>query len=55
MHLFYLEATLIVATLLSRYRFRLQRPAVPGIKVAAALRPLERVELTLRPVRSAAA
>ncbi|WP_233559009.1 cytochrome P450 [Micromonospora radicis] len=55
MHLFYLEATLIVATLLSRYRFRLSRPSVPGIKVAAALRPLERVEVTLRPVQGAAA
>ncbi|WBB71152.1 cytochrome P450 [Micromonospora sp. WMMD812] len=55
MHLFYLEAMLIVATVLSRFRFRLQRPSVPGIKVAAALRPRERVELTLRPVRSVAA
>ncbi|MBX7266091.1 cytochrome P450 [Micromonospora sp. Llam7] len=49
MHLFYLEATLIVATLLSRFRFRLRRSVVPGIKVAAALRPLDRVEVTLRP------
>ncbi|WP_233512620.1 cytochrome P450 [Micromonospora deserti] len=55
MHLFYLEATLIVATVLSRYRFRLRRRAVPGIKVAAALRPLDRVEVTLRPVEGAAA
>ncbi|WP_245719199.1 cytochrome P450 [Micromonospora rhizosphaerae] len=55
MHLFYLEATLIVATVLSRYRFRLQRPTVPGIKVAAALRPLDPVELTLRPAASVAA
>ncbi|MEU8184530.1 cytochrome P450 [Micromonospora sp. NPDC049044] len=53
MHLFYLEAMLIVATMLSRFRFRLQRQAVPGVKVAAALRPLERVEVTLRRVRSA--
>ncbi|MEV2239386.1 cytochrome P450 [Micromonospora sp. NPDC049891] len=55
MHLFYLEATLIVATLLSRFRFRLRRAAIPGIKVAAALRPLERVEVTLRPAQSVAA
>ncbi|WP_433529024.1 cytochrome P450 [Micromonospora sp. CA-263727] len=55
MHLFYLEATLIVATLLSRFRFRLRRPGVPGIKVAAALRPLDRVEVTLRPVQGLAA
>ncbi|WP_341721317.1 cytochrome P450 [Micromonospora sp. FIMYZ51] len=55
MHLFYLEATLIVATLLSRFRFRLQRPSLPGIKVAAALRPLERVEATLHRLPGAAA
>ncbi|PZF93510.1 cytochrome P450 [Micromonospora endophytica] len=55
MHLFYLEATLIVATLLSRFRFRLRRSGVPGIKVAAALRPLDRVEVTLRPVQGVAA
>ncbi|PMR60182.1 cytochrome P450 [Verrucosispora sp. ts21] len=55
MHLFYLEATLIVATLLSRYRLRLSRPTVPGIKVAAALRPRDRVEVTLRPVAGVAA
>ncbi len=46
-HLFYLEAQLIVATMLSRYRFRLARPGVPGLRLAAALRPRERVELTL--------
>ncbi|MFF0720732.1 cytochrome P450 [Micromonospora sp. NPDC003816] len=55
MHLFYLEAMLIVASLLSRFRFRLCRPAVPGIKVAAALRPLEPVEVVLRPVQGVAA
>ncbi|GGM61670.1 hypothetical protein GCM10011608_53510 [Micromonospora sonchi] len=55
MHLFYLEATLIVATLLSRFRLRLCRNVVPGIKVAAALRPLDRVEVTLRRVQGVAA
>ncbi|WP_089019887.1 cytochrome P450 [Micromonospora coriariae] len=55
MHLFYLEAMLIVATVLSRFRFRLVRQALPGIKVAAALRPLQRVEVTLQPVRSVSA
>ncbi|QOC95269.1 cytochrome P450 [Micromonospora craniellae] len=55
MHLFYLEATLIVASLLSRFRFRLCRPAVPGIKVAAALRPLAPVEAVLRPAAGVAA
>ncbi|RZU77025.1 cytochrome P450 [Micromonospora kangleipakensis] len=49
MHLFYLEALLIVATVLRRYRFRLRRPELPGIKVAAALRPRQRVEVTLEP------
>ncbi|SCF34343.1 Cytochrome P450 [Micromonospora chaiyaphumensis] len=47
MYLFYLEAQLILATMLSRYRFRLRRPGVPGLRLAAALRPRERVELTL--------
>jgi len=47
MYLFYLEAQLILATMLSRYRFRLRRPGVPGLRLAAALRPRHRVELTL--------
>ncbi|MFJ8578848.1 cytochrome P450 [Micromonospora sp. NPDC093277] len=47
MYLFYLEAQLILATMLSRYRFRLRRPDVPGLRLAAALRPRHRVELTL--------
>jgi cytochrome P450 len=47
MYLFYLEAQLIVATMLSRYRFRLRQPGVPGLRLAAALRPRHRVELTL--------
>lgn len=47
MYLFYLEAQLILATMLSRYRFRLRRSGVPGLRLAAALRPRERVELTL--------
>lgn len=47
MYLFYLEAQLIIATMFSRYRFRLRRPGVPGLRLAAALRPRERVELTL--------
>jgi cytochrome P450 len=55
MHLFYLEATLIVASLLSRFRFRLCRPTVPGVRVAAGLRPLAPVEVILRPVQGVAA
>ncbi|MFI6822439.1 cytochrome P450 [Micromonospora sp. NPDC050187] len=47
MYLFYLEAQLIVATMLSRYRFQLRQPGVPGLRLAAALRPRRRVELTL--------
>ncbi|WP_431729925.1 cytochrome P450 [Verrucosispora sp. TAA-831] len=46
-HLFQMEAQLIVATLLSKYRFTLTEPTVPGIRVAASLRPQRRVELTL--------
>ncbi|GAA2359205.1 cytochrome P450 [Dactylosporangium salmoneum] len=46
-HLFYLEAQLIVATILSRFRFRLHDPAIPEPQVAASLRPKTKVELTL--------
>ncbi|WP_319462188.1 cytochrome P450 [Micromonospora sp. RTP1Z1] len=53
MNLFYLEAQLILATMLSRYQFRLRRPGVPGLRLAAALRPRERVELTLLATRTA--
>jgi enediyne biosynthesis protein E7 len=48
-HLFYLEAQLIVATILSRARFRLQTPGIPATQVAASLRPKGKVELTLIP------
>ncbi|MEU4569521.1 cytochrome P450 [Micromonospora sp. NPDC023956] len=54
MYLFYLEAQLIVATMLSRYRFRLRQPGVPGLRLAAALRPRRRVELTLTGAASSA-
>lgn len=49
-HLYHLEAQLIVATILSRFRFRLRRPVIPAPQVAASLRPRERVELTLLPL-----
>ncbi|GGM06149.1 cytochrome P450 [Dactylosporangium sucinum] len=48
-YLFYLEAQLIVATILSRFRFRLADPAIPEPQVAASLRPKTKVELTLLP------
>ncbi|MEU5567142.1 cytochrome P450 [Micromonospora musae] len=54
MYLFYLEAQLILATMLSRYRFRLRRSGVPGLRLAAALRPRRRVELTLTSTADAA-
>ncbi|MGK5741718.1 cytochrome P450 [Micromonospora sp. URMC 103] len=54
MYLFYLEAQLILATMLSRYRFRLRRSGVPGLRLAAALRPRTRVELTLTSAADAA-
>lgn len=54
MYLFYLEAQLILATMLSRYRFRLRRSGVPGLRLAAALRPRRRVELTLTTMADAA-
>lgn len=48
-YLFYLEAQLIVATLLSRFRFRLTTKGIPAPQVAASLRPGEKVELVLVP------
>ncbi|MDG4794525.1 cytochrome P450 [Micromonospora sp. WMMD1082] len=45
--LFNVEALLIVATLISKFRFTLTDPVVPGPRVAASLRPRRRVELTL--------
>jgi cytochrome P450 len=52
MHLFNLEALLIVPTLLSRFRFTLTNPAIPGRRVAASLRQAERVKMTLQPIRA---
>jgi cytochrome P450 len=49
-HLFNLEAILIVATLLSRFRFTLTDASIPGHRVAATLRPARRVEMTLKPL-----
>ncbi|MEV0808222.1 cytochrome P450 [Micromonospora sp. NPDC050200] len=49
-HLFNLEALLIVATLLSRFRFAMADPSIPPTRVAASLRPGRRVEMTLAPV-----
>lgn len=51
MYLFQLEAQLIVATVVSRFRFRLHSAGVPAPRVAASLRPRERVRLTLVPVQ----
>lgn len=49
-YLFYLETQLIVAAILSRFRFRMADSAIPVPQVAASLRPKERVKLTLRPL-----
>ncbi|RGC67094.1 Epi-isozizaene 5-monooxygenase/(E)-beta-farnesene synthase [Micromonospora sp. MW-13] len=54
-HLFYLEAQLIVANVLSRYRLRMRGSRLPALQLAAALRAKDRVELDLRPAHPAAA
>ncbi|MEU7802597.1 cytochrome P450 [Micromonospora arborensis] len=54
-HLFNLEAVLIVATLLSRFRFTLTNPSIPGTRVAASLRPARGVEMILTPLERSAA
>jgi cytochrome P450 len=51
MYLFQLEAQLIVATVVSRFRFQLHSPGVPAPRVAASLRPRDRVRMTLVPVQ----
>ncbi|WP_405098706.1 cytochrome P450 [Micromonospora sp. NBC_01412] len=53
MHLFYLEAQLIVANVLSRYRLRVPSLRLPTMQLAAALRTKDRVELELRPAHPA--
>jgi enediyne biosynthesis protein E7 len=55
MHLFYLEALLIMATVLTRFRFQLHSRGVPEPRVAASLRPRDRVRLALIPVQRPAA
>jgi cytochrome P450 len=54
-HLFMVEAALIIATILSRYRPRLcnTEPVTP--RPAASLRPRQRVEMVLRPIAPGAA
>ncbi|MEU1813393.1 cytochrome P450 [Micromonospora aurantiaca (nom. illeg.)] len=49
-HLFNLEASLIVATLLSRFRFTLTDASIPATRVAASLRPARKVEMILKPL-----
>jgi len=50
-HLFYLESLVIVATIVSRFRFRLTDPAMPVPRVGAVLQPSKNVEVTLLPLR----
>lgn len=54
MYLFYLEAQLIVATVLSRFQFRMNTPKIPTPRIAASLRPRDQVNMTLLPVQRAA-
>ncbi|GAB4104510.1 cytochrome P450 [Micromonospora taraxaci] len=54
-HLFALEAVLVVATFLSRFRFRLNDSAIPSTRVAASLRPARPVEMVLTRIARTAA
>jgi cytochrome P450 len=54
-YLFLIEAQLIVATILSRFRFQLRDPADLTPRLGASLRPRTRAQLTLRPVNRALA
>ncbi|MEU3456560.1 cytochrome P450 [Micromonospora sp. NPDC006766] len=49
-HLFNVEAIIIVATLLHRFRFSLTDSRIPNIRVAGSLRPARRVEMVLKPL-----
>ncbi|MEV0155709.1 cytochrome P450 [Micromonospora sp. NPDC050686] len=51
MYLFHLEAPLVVATILSRYRFRLRERGMPPKQLAATLRPGRAVMVTLTRVQ----
>ncbi|MEU8333480.1 cytochrome P450 [Micromonospora sp. NPDC048839] len=53
-YFFQVEAPLIVATLLSRFRYRLCTPGMPSPRLAATLRPGKRVPLLLTPHRQPA-
>jgi cytochrome P450 len=48
-HLFYLEAQLIVAEVVRRFRFRAVTPGIPAVRVGASLRPRDQAEVVLRP------
>lgn len=50
-HVFAVEAQLIVANMLARFRPRLCGSSMPVPQVAASLRPRERVQMTLLPVK----
>lgn len=50
-HVFQVEAQLIVASLLSRFRPAPSAAGVPALKVAATLLPDERVRMVLKPVQ----
>ncbi|WP_182908199.1 cytochrome P450 [Microbispora sp. H13382] len=51
MHVFMLEAQLIIAGILSRYEILSCSPEVATPQMGASLRPRQRVEITLRPIR----
>ncbi|GIH64362.1 cytochrome P450 [Microbispora siamensis] len=50
MHVFMLEAQLIIAGILSRYELLSCSPEVATPQMGASLRPRQRVEITLRPI-----
>ncbi|WP_405087235.1 cytochrome P450 [Microbispora sp. NBC_01389] len=52
MHVFMLEAQLIIAGILSRYELLSCSPEVATPQMGASLRPRQRVEITLRPITS---
>jgi cytochrome P450 len=54
-HLFMVEAQLIVATLLTRFRFKVLNSTVPTPRVSISLRPRQRIDMTLSARRASIA
>lgn len=51
MYLFGIEAPLVAAAILARYRVKMTEPGIPDYKLAASLRPNKRIYMTVTPAQ----